>query len=94
MAQFTIAASKAGLSVGFLEPDKAMSLAVQHAFENRSVVEEAEMITEILKWGTGIVPVRAAEAFVQNARFLRNPQKSDQVTIQEVYDEEKTSLGR
>jgi hypothetical protein len=39
--------------VGFLVPDKAMSLAVQHAFENRSVVEEAEMITEILKWSLG-----------------------------------------
>jgi len=51
VAQFTIAASKGGLSTGFLEPDKAISLAVQHAFENRSVVEEAEMITEILKWG-------------------------------------------
>jgi len=52
-AQFTIASSKAGRSVGFLESDKAMSLAVKHAFENRSVVEEAEMITEILKWGIG-----------------------------------------
>jgi hypothetical protein len=91
-AQFTVSASKSGLSAGFLEPDKAMSLAVQHAFENRSVVEEAEMITEILKWGVGTVPVRAAEALVQTARFLRNPQKSGRVTIQEVYEEEKMSL--
>ena len=93
MAQFTIAASKAGLSAGFLKPDKAMSLAVQHAFENRSVVGEAEMVTEILKWGIGTVPVRAAEVFVQSARFLRNPQKSGRVTIQEVYEEEKNVIG-
>jgi hypothetical protein len=53
VAQFTIAPSKTGLSAGFFEPDKALSLAVQHAFKNRSVVEEAEMITEILKWGIG-----------------------------------------
>jgi hypothetical protein len=33
VAKFTIAASKAGLSVGFLEPDKAMSLAVKHALK-------------------------------------------------------------
>ena len=69
-----------------------MSLAVQHAFENRSVVKEAEMITEILKWGIGTVPVRAAEAFVESARFLRNPQKSGRVTIQEVYEEEKNVM--
>jgi conjugative relaxase-like TrwC/TraI family protein len=93
VAQFTIAASKAGLSAGFLNPDKAMSLAVQHAFENRSVVEEAEMITGVLKWGIGTVPVRAAEAFVESARFLRNPQKSGRVTIQEVYEEEKNVIG-
>src|SRR5260370_40042393 len=92
-AQFTVAASKAGLSVGFLEPDKAIALAVQHAFENRSVVEEVEMITEILKWSIGAAPVRAAEAFVQSARFLRNPQKSGRVTIQEVYEEEKNVIG-
>jgi hypothetical protein len=73
VAQFTVAASKTGLSVGFLEPSKAMTLAVQHSFENRSVVEEAEMITEILKWGIGTVPVGVAEAFVQSGRFLRNP---------------------
>ena len=69
-----------------------MSLAVQHAFENRSVVKEAEMITEILKWGIGTVPVRAAEAFVESARFLRNSQKSGRVTIQEVYEEEKNVM--
>jgi hypothetical protein len=57
------------------------------------VLEEAEMITEILKWGTGTVPVRAAEAFVESARFLRNPQKSGRVTIQEVYEEEKNVIG-
>jgi conjugative relaxase-like TrwC/TraI family protein len=89
VAQLTIAASKSGLTFGFLKADKAMSLAVQHAFENRLVVEEAKMITEVLKWGIGTVPVRAAEAFVQSARFLRNPQKSGRVTIQEVYEEEK-----
>ena len=51
------------------------------------------MITEILKWGIGTVTVRAAEAFVQSARFLRNPQKSGRVTIQEVYQEEKKVIG-
>jgi conjugative relaxase-like TrwC/TraI family protein len=93
VAQFTIAASKAGSSAGFIEPNRAISLAVRHAFENRSVVEEAEMITEILKWGIGTVPVRAAEAFVESARFLRNPHKSGRVTIQEVYEEEKNVIG-
>jgi hypothetical protein len=93
VSQFTIAASKAGVSAGFLEPEKAMSLAVEHAFENRSVVEEAEMITEILEWGIGTVPVRAAEALVESAMFLRNPQKSGGVTIQEVYEEEKNVIG-
>jgi hypothetical protein len=57
------------------------------------VVEEAEMITDVLKWGIGTVPVRAAEAFVQSARFLRNPKKSGRVTIQEVYEEEKNVIG-
>ena len=33
VAQFTVAASKARLSVGFLEPNKAASLAVQHALK-------------------------------------------------------------
>ena len=50
------------------------------------------MITEILNWGIGTVPVRAAEALVQTARFLRNPQKSGRVTIQEVYEEEKNVI--
>jgi hypothetical protein len=92
-AQFTIAASKGGLSAGFLEPDKAISLAVAHAFENRSVVEEAEVITEILKWGIGTVPVRAAEAYVESGRFLRSPRKPGRVTIQEVYEEEQNLIG-
>ena len=70
-----------------------MLSAVRHAFENRSVVEEVEMITEILKWGIGTVPVLAAEAFVESARFLRNPEKSGRVTIQEVYEEEKNIIG-
>src|SRR5260370_7726803 len=51
------------------------------------------MITEILKWSIGTAPVGAAEAFVQSARFLRNPQKSGRVTIQEVYEEEKNVIG-
>jgi hypothetical protein len=34
-----------------------------------------------VKWGIGIVPVRAAEAFVKSARFLRNPQKSGRVNV-------------
>jgi hypothetical protein len=37
--------------------------------------------------------VRAAEAFVQSGRFLRNPQNSGRVTIREVYEEEKNAIG-
>jgi hypothetical protein len=59
-------ASKAGASIGFLEPETAKARAISHAFEKQSVLKESLMIAEALKWGIGKIPVRQAEAFVRS----------------------------
>src|SRR6202022_2271144 len=87
-------ASKLGHSIGFLDPETAQVQAVHHAFEQHSTIREKAMITELLKWGIGVIPVREAERFVQkSAAFLRNPALPGSITTEAVYREEKKILS-
>jgi hypothetical protein len=52
------------------------------------------MMTELLKWGIGVIPVRMAERFVrESAAFLRNLTDPGSITTQAVYREEKKILS-
>jgi hypothetical protein len=69
----TLQSSKLGHSIGFLNSETAQVQAVHHAFERHSTIRERAMMTELLKWGIGVIPVRMAERFVrESAAFLRN----------------------
>jgi hypothetical protein len=48
-------ASKVGHSIGFLDPETAQVQAVHHAFEQHSTIRETAMMTELLKWGIGVI---------------------------------------
>jgi conjugative relaxase-like TrwC/TraI family protein len=88
-------ASRAGASIGFLEPETAKARAISHAFEKHSVLKESLMIAEVLKWGIGKIPVLQAEAFVRkSSAFLRNPDKPGRITTAEVYAEDKRIIER
>ena len=72
-------ASKLGHSIGFLDPETAQVQAVHHAFEQHSTIREKAMMTELLKWGIGVIPVREVERFVQkSAAFLRKSSGADE----------------
>jgi hypothetical protein len=77
-----------------LNPETAQVQAVHHAFEQHSTIRETAMMTELLKWGIGVVPVREVERFVQESdAFLRNPTDPGSITTQAVYREEKKILS-
>ena len=87
-------ASKLGHSIGFLDPETAQVQAVHHAFEQHSTIREKAMITELLKWGIGVIPVREAQRFIdKSAAFLRNPARPGSITTEAVYREEKKILS-
>ena len=87
-------ASKLGQSIGFLDPETAQIQAIHHAFEQHSTIRERAMVTELLKWGIGVIPVQEAQDFVQNsAAFLRNPAEPGSITTEAVYREEKQILS-
>jgi conjugative relaxase-like TrwC/TraI family protein len=87
-------ASKLGHSIGFLDPETAQVQAVHHAFEQHSTIRETAMMTQLLKWGIGVIPVREAERFVQkSAAFLRNPARPGSITTEAIYREEKKILS-
>ena len=87
-------ASKLGQSIGFLDPEAAQIQSIHHAFEQRSTIRERAMVTELLKWGIGVIPVREAQNFVQtSAAFLRNPAQPGSITTEVVYQEEKQILS-
>ncbi|MGA8656366.1 MAG: AAA family ATPase, partial [Chthoniobacterales bacterium] len=68
--------------------------AIHHAFEQCSTIPERAMMTELLKWGIGVISVREAIDFVQNsAAFLRNPAQPGSITTEAVYREEKQILS-
>ena len=86
-------ASKLGRSIGFLDPKTAQVQAVHHAFEQHSTIREKAMMTELLKWGIGVIPVREAQRFIhKSAAFLRNPARPGSIT-EAVYREEKKILS-
>jgi len=87
-------ASKLGRSIGFLDPETAQVQAVHHAFEQHSTIREKAMMTELLKWGIGVIPVREAQRFIhKSAAFLRNPARPGSITTEAVYREEKKILS-
>ena len=87
-------ASKLGHSIGFLDHETAQVQAIHHAFEQHSTIRERAMMTELLKWGIGVIPVRMAERFVrESAAFLRNLADPGSITTQAVYREEKKILS-
>jgi ATP-dependent exoDNAse (exonuclease V) alpha subunit len=52
------------------------------------------MMTELLKWGIGVIPVREAQRFIhKSAAFLRNPARPGSITTEAVYREEKKILS-
>ena len=63
-------ASKLGHSIGFLDPETAQVQAVHHVFEQHSTIRETAMMTELLKWGIGVTPVREARKICPGVRRL------------------------
>jgi hypothetical protein len=79
-----------GAREGFLEPDVAKRLAIQHAFEKKPVIRDQDLFKAIVHFGAGSISRDEMETFCRtDPRLARNPARPGMVTTWECVAEEQ-----
>jgi AAA domain/TrwC relaxase len=83
-------AARNGDRIDFLDAETAKSMAIQHAFEQKSVIRDAYLFKAIAQFGCGTMSVAKMKLFCQeDARLVRNPDKPGMVTTRAIMAEEQ-----
>jgi conjugative relaxase-like TrwC/TraI family protein len=76
--------------INFLEAEKAKNLAIEHAFETKSVIRDVDLFKAISVFGAGTMTVADMDNFCQeDPRLTRNPMMPGHVTTHEIVAEEQ-----
>jgi hypothetical protein len=83
-------AARNGDAIDFLDAETAKTLAIQHAFEQKSVIRDADLFKAISIFGCGTMSVVEMDEFCrEDPRLVRNPEKPGEVTTWEIVSEER-----
>jgi conjugative relaxase-like TrwC/TraI family protein len=92
--EITPEAARSGERIGFLDAEKAKTLAIEHVFAKRSVAREVDLIKWTLHFGAGTIGLAEAERFVrEDPRPARNPDEPEMLTTREIVEEEARIVG-
>jgi conjugative relaxase-like TrwC/TraI family protein len=84
-------AARNGDRIDFLDVETAKTLAIGHAFEQKSVIRDADLFKAIAEFGCGTMSVSEMDTFCrEDARLVRNPEVQGMVTTHEIVAEEQS----
>jgi conjugative relaxase-like TrwC/TraI family protein len=83
-------AARNGDRIDFLDLETAKTLAIQHAFEQKSVIRDVDLFKAIAVFGCGTMSVSEMDTFCRkDPRLVRNLEKPGEVTTWEIVSEEQ-----